>query len=104
MVNIIMWVFFLRLVIPEVSVIYSTIWAIANIIPHTCENISTHLNTSGPILEETCQPVQEVNYPQISEIYVFNVILDFILLIKLFGTGFNKSRKSNSYFKKLHNY
>lgn len=42
------------------SVIYSTIWAFANIIPHTCENISTHLNTSGPIQEETCQPVQEL--------------------------------------------
>lgn len=97
MVNNIMLVFFLRLVIPEVSVIYSTIWAFANIIPHTCENISTH---AGLILEETCQSVQEVNYSQISELYTFNVIVDCILFIKLFGTGFNKSRKSNSYFKK----
>lgn len=39
--------------IPEVSVTYSTIWNFTDIIPYFCGNISTHLNTSTPILEET---------------------------------------------------
>lgn len=46
-------VFFLHLAIPEVSVTYSTIWNFTDIIPYFCGNISTHLNTSTPILEET---------------------------------------------------
>lgn len=45
--------FFLHLAIPEVSVTYSTIWNFTDIIPYFCGNISTHLNTSTPILEET---------------------------------------------------
>lgn len=45
--------FSLHLAIPEVSVTYSTIWNFTDIIPYFCGNISTHLNTSTPILEET---------------------------------------------------
>lgn len=46
-----------------------------------------------------CQSVQEINYSQISEIYVFNAGFYGTLFIILFGTDFNKSRKPNSYFK-----
>lgn len=45
-------IFFVCLVILEVSVTYYTIWYFTNVLPSTCKKLSSHLISSDPILEE----------------------------------------------------
>lgn len=94
--------FFVCLVILEVSVTYYTIWYFPNVLPSTCKKLSSHLISSGPILEDIFIDQCKDLIIHRSVKFTFSTLpFTVSFLNHFFYIVFNKSRKPKCYVKSV---
>lgn len=95
-------IFFVCLVILEVSVTYYTIWYFTNVLPSTCKKLSSHLISSGPILEDIFIDQCKDLIIHRSIIFTFSTLPFTVSFFNhFFYIVFNKSRKLKCYIKSV---
>lgn len=86
------------LVILEASVTYYTIWYFTNVLPSTCKKLSSHLISSGPILEDIFIDQCKDLIIHRSVKFTFSTLPFTVYFFNFFSyTVFNKSRKLKCY-------